>query len=142
MKNEFSIKLANGSEDTGLALLLKDLLTQNLDQNPHKIRDFIKLDIGIGLLISDADLELTMDFVSGILNLYPGIREGCGIIIKAEADTVMALSNIKIKLGMPYYFDAAGMEIVKAMGTGRLKIKGMLSHFPSLIRLSRVMSVH
>ena len=41
-----------------------------------------------------------------------------------------------------FNFDETGREIVAAMRSGRLKITGMVKHFPSLLRLSRVMSVH
>jgi len=54
----------------------------------------------------------------------------------------MNLSNQKIKWGLPYYFDETGREIMVAMKSKQLKVKGMVTHFPSLIRFSRVMSVH
>ena len=57
--------LAEGAEDLGLAVMLRDLLGQNLEQNPHKMPDFIKLHIPIGLTVSDVDIELTMVFSGG-----------------------------------------------------------------------------
>jgi len=62
-------------------------------------------------------------------------------MVEAEADIVMALSNQTIKWGLPYYFDDTGREIFSAIKTGRLKVKGMIAHFPSMMRFSRVMSV-
>ncbi len=55
---------------------------------------------------------------------------------------VMALSNLRIKWGLPYYFDEPGKEVLAAMRSGRIKIKGLIRHFPGLVRLSRIMSVH
>ena len=136
------IALAEGAEEIGLAVMLKDLLLQNLVEHPHKITDFNKMNIAIGLTVSDADLALTMAFKGGGLTIYPGIRGVPGLNITAEAETVMDLSNVRIKWGLPHYFDEPGQAVLSAMRRGTLKIKGMFAHFPSLVRLSRIMSVH
>jgi hypothetical protein len=136
------IQLAEGAEDLGLAVMLRDLLGQNFEQNPHKVPDFIKLNIPIGLTVSDVDIDLTMAFSGGALVIYPGIMGKPALCITAEAETIMGMSNLQIKWGLPYYFDDPGREVLKAMTAGRLKVKGMLLHFPSLVRLSRIMSVH
>jgi len=141
MERKFDIKLAKGAEEIGLANMLQDLLSQNLEQNPRKISDFSRLFIEIGLIVPDAEIELTMAFSRGTLTIHPGIKGKPGLMITSESYAVMALSNVKIRWGMPYYFDEEGKEVLGAMRTGRIKIKGMVTHFPSLIRLSRIMSV-
>ena len=135
------IHLAEGAEEIGLALMLQDLIAQNLDQNPHKLSDFKKLDIAIGFDVFDVAIELTLEFTDGTLTIHPGVRSWSKLNITADSDTIMNLSNQRIKWGLPYYFDETGREIMEAMKSGRLKVKGMISHFPSLIRFSRVMSV-
>jgi hypothetical protein len=142
MKRSYHVILAPGAEGTGLPDMLKDLLEQNLDQNPHKVSDFIKMNIAIGLTITDADIVITMDFARGTLTIHPGIIGQPGLMIEAEAETIMNLSNVKLKWGLPYYFDETGQEILAAIKSKRLKMKGMILHFISLVRLSRVMSVH
>ncbi len=141
MAGKIKIKLAKGADDLGLAVMLQDLLSQNLEQNPHKSKDFEKLNIDIGLVVPDAEVELTMEFKDG-LTIHEGIKGKPKLLITSEADIIMALSNLKIKGGMPYYFDKTGREVLKAMLTRRLKVKGMILHFGSLIRMSRVMSVN
>jgi len=136
------IDLDAAAENVGLATMLKDLLLQNLAENPHKVPDFRRLRIPIGLTVPDAELALTLAFDAAGLTVYQGIRGTPGLDITADAETVMNLSNVRIKWGLPYYFDAAGREVLAAMKQGRLQIRGMLRHFPSLIRLSRIMSVH
>jgi len=137
------IQLAPGAEQVGLAVMLKDLIGQNLEQHPHKLADFKKRDIRIGLAVSDADIGLTMDFKAGdAMTIHAGIIGRPELSIATEAEVVIALSNQRIKWGLPYYFDETGQEIISAIKSGRLKIRGMIAHLPSLIRLSRVMSVH
>ena len=134
--------MAEGAEEIGLAVILRDLLTQNLDQSPHKISDFYRLNLPIGLSVSDVDIQLTLDFSNGSLTILNGISDKVGLNISADSATIMNLSNQRIKWGLPYYFDETGKEILAAMKSGRLKVKGMVRFFPTLIRFSRVMSVH
>jgi len=136
------IHLADGAGEIGLALMLQDLMVQNIEQNPHKLADFKKLNISIGLEVSDAALKLTLDFARSSLTIRPGLPGRAALNIRADSGTVLNLSNQKIKWGLPYYFDETGRDILAAMRSGRLRVRGMLTHFPSLIRFSRVMSVH
>jgi len=137
------IQLAPGAEQLGLAVMLKDLIEQNLEQHPRKLADFKKLDIRVGLAVSDADIDLTMDFKAGdAMTIHAGIIGRPALRIDATAEIIITLSNQRIKWGLPYCFDEAGHEIISAIKRGQLKIKGMITHLPSLIRLSRVMSVH
>ena len=122
--------------------MIKDLIVQNLEQNPHKVSDFVKLNIAVGLVVTDVAIEMTMAFSKGSLTVHSNVSDKSGIIIRTEADIVMAMSNVKIKFGLPYYFDETGREILQAIQKHRLKISGVLLHLPSLIWLSRVMSVH
>lgn len=142
MVEDVCILLADGSEELGLAVMLRDLLLQNLELNPQKIPDFKKLNMPIGLYVSDAEVALTMAFNNGALTIHDGIQGTPGLYITADANTVMNMSNLKIKWGLPYYFDETGREVLAAMKSGRLSVKGILIHFPSLLRLSRIMSVH
>ena len=142
MSQFIKIQLAEGAENIGLAIMLRDLLAQNIELNPHKLPDFRRLNIPVGLKVYDVDIELTLEFSKGVLTIHPGILKSARLKITAESDTIMNLSNQKIKWGLPFYFDETGRQIIAAMKSGRLKIMGILQHFPSLLRLSRVMSVH
>jgi len=136
------INLSEEASDIGLAVMLQDLLVQNMDQHPHKLIDFKKLNISIGLEVSDVDIALTLTFADNTLTIRPGISDRPQLRITTDAETVMALSNQKMRWGLPWYFDETGRKIWSAMKGNRLKVKGMIAHFPSLIRFSRVMSVH
>lgn len=136
------INLAQGAEEIGLAIMLQDLIVQNIEQNPHKLTDFKKLDIAIGLDVCDVAIKLTLVFSNNALTIQPGIQGQPELNITADSATVMNLSNQKIKWGLPYYFDETGREIMAAMRSRRLRVAGMIRHFASLIRFSRVMSVH
>jgi len=137
-----NIVLAGEAKDLGLAVMLKDLLDQNLVQNPHKLHDFRQLNIGFALIVTDAELELTMVFKGGNLTIHAGVHPRAKVQIAIETEMVLAMSNLQIKNGLPYYFDETGREVLKAIFTRKLKIRGLLRHFPSMVRLSRVLSIH
>ncbi len=136
------INLAEGAQEIGLAVMLQDLIVQNIEQNPHKLTDFKKLNITIGLEVFDVEIQLTLEFADSWLTIRPNIEKQAKLNIRADSQTLMNLSNQKIKWGLPDYFDETGREILAALRSGRLKVKGLFAHFPSLIRFSRVMSVH
>ena len=142
MPDNIRIELTEGAEEVGLAAMLRDLLVQNLEQNPHKISDFVKLNLPIGLHVTDVEIKLTLDFSGGSLTIVNGLAGNEGLEISADSGTIMNLSNQRIRWGLPYYFDETGKEIMAAMKSGRLKVKRMLRYFPALLRFSRVMSVH
>jgi hypothetical protein len=84
MPDTVQIELAEGAAEIGLAVMLRDLLTQNLEQNPPKFLDFNKLNIPIGLNVSDAEIKLTLEFSKGSLTIYNGIKDNAGLNITAE----------------------------------------------------------
>ena len=116
----YTIQLADGADALGLPDMLKDLIGQNLAAHPAKVADFNK----------------------GRLIIHAGLLPPTHIIVSTDSEIIMALSNQTIKWGLPYYFDETGQEILAAMKSGRLKAQGMLLHLPSMIRFSRLMSVH
>jgi len=138
----YTIQLADGADALGLPDMLKDLIGQNLAAHPAKVADFNKLAIRIGLNVVDADVAITLDFNKGRLIIHAGLLPPTHIIVSTDSEIIMALSNQTIKWGLPYYFDETGQEILAAMKSGRLKAQGMLLHLPSMIRFSRLMSVH
>ncbi|MEW5722650.1 MAG: hypothetical protein AB1896_06060 [Thermodesulfobacteriota bacterium] len=142
MDPDVRVDLAPGAEEIGLAVMLQSLILQNLEAGPHKTADFCRLDLAIGMVVPDAEIEMTLDFKKGTLTIRPGLTGRPGLVITAASAVVMALSNQRIRWGLPWYFDETGREILAAMKSGRLKVKGLLRHFPSLVRLGRVMSVH
>ncbi len=137
-----NIILSREAEEIGLAVMLKELLDQNLAQSPHKLDDFRRLNMGFALIVTDAELELTMVFQDGTLTIHGGSHPEARVHIAIESGMVLAMSNLRIKNGLPYYFDETGREVLTAIFTRKLRIRGMLRHFPSMVRLSRVLSIH
>src|SRR5579883_981362 len=98
-----SIELAPGAEENGLALMLADLVRQNLDSKPHKKGDFDALDGAVSIVADDADVALTLRFDGGRLTIHDGIVGIPDVTIRGDSDTILALSNMPLatSLGLP-----------------------------------------
>ncbi len=145
-----SIELAPGAEDNGLAMMLADLVRQNLEAKPHKKEDFEALRCAVSIVAEDADVALTLRFDRGTLRIHDGIVGIPDVTIRGTSDTILALSNMPLtsRLGLPVPNprDKEAVRTVRsvmdAMRAGKFHIYGAAFHLPLLLRLTRVMSIN
>jgi hypothetical protein len=145
------VELAPGAEDNGLAIMLADLVRQNIEAKPHKLRDFESLAGTVAIVADDADVVLTMCFdTGGRLRIHDGIEGIPDVTIRGPSDAILALSNMPLAtpLGLPIpdrndpQEVKTVREIFGLMREGRLRIHGMLFHLPLVVKLTRVMSIN
>lgn len=134
------IELAPGAEVAPLTGLMADLLGGNLEEKPQRIKDFNALRANVGINATDAESQVTLVFHGGKLVVHNGLKDP-DLLISATVETLLGITNLKIKFGMPWYFDAVGLDTIKKLLKGELKIKGMFFHPLALTRLTKVMSV-
>ncbi|HEY8803069.1 MAG TPA: hypothetical protein VIN00_08325, partial [Candidatus Dormibacteraeota bacterium] len=92
--------------------------------------------------VTDIDEGVTLVFDAGRLTVYNGLEPKRTITIRAEAATVMSLSNLKIGvLGLPVYYDGVGRDVALKLLRGKLQIEGMLPNIATLNRVTRIFSV-
>lgn len=136
------VDYANGNEASAFAQLLGGLIEANVVSRPEKLKDFHTLKARVGILVTDIEEAVTLDFEGGHLVVRNGLEEGRDVTIRADAETVMQLSNVKIGFaGMPNYLDATGREVAGKMLTGKLRIQGLVGHLTTLNRVTRLFSV-
>ncbi len=135
------ISMAPSAEEVPMAGMLAEMLKANLEK-PEKLKVFNSLKARVFLNAEDAETSMTMDFDKGKLVVYGGEEGKPDISIITNAETLLELANINIKMGMPYYFDKTGMAIVKKLLKGELKIKGMFTHLGALTKVTKVMSLN
>jgi hypothetical protein len=152
------IGLAAGAEENGLAIMLGDLVRQNLEAKPKKKVDFDALEGRVAIVADDADVALTLVFEkarggsgsSTTLTIHDGIVGIPDVTIRGPSDAILALSNMPLAtpLGLPFPSpgDAEGMktflDLSRQMRQGKLHFYGMLLHVPLVMKLTRVMSVN
>lgn len=146
-----TISLAPGADSNGFAVMLSDLVRQNLESKPHKMSDLRAIGRArVALVADDADVALTLVFDDGVATVHDGIRGIPDVTIRAESDTVLAMSNMPLStpLRLPIAprndpeARAVADSVMRAMRKGTLKIYGGIFHPRLLLHLTRVMSVN
>jgi len=144
------IQLAPGAQENGLAVMLADLVRQNLEAKPRKVRDFDALAGAVSIVADDAEVALTLVFDRGKLVIHDGIVGIPDVTVRGGSDTILALSNLPITrpfgLPIPRPRDREAVQTVRslvdAMRAGRFHVYGGLFHPSFMLRLTRVMSVN
>jgi hypothetical protein len=122
--------------------MLGGLIEANVGSRPEKQKDFESLAAKVGIFVTDIDEGVTLDFRSGSLVVHNGLEPRRDITIRAEAGTVMSLSNLKIGLfGMPVYYDEVGRGVALKLLQGKLRIDGLLGNIATLNTVTRIFSV-
>ena len=136
------VDYADGDDASAFARMLGGLIEANVVARPEKLTDFHNLKARVGIFVTDIDEAVTLEFQGGHLLVRNGLQEGRDVTIRADADTVMQLSNVKIGFaGMPNYLDSTGREVAGKMLSGRLRIEGLLGNLTTLNRVTRLFSV-
>lgn len=144
------IELAPGAENNGFATMLADLVRQNLEAKPHKVRDFQAITGSVAIVAEDAEVALTLVFRHGQLVVHDGIQGVPDVTVRGSSDVIMAMSNVPLTrrfgLPLPARADRQGRatlrEIGAAMRAGAFHAYGMPFHVPMMVHLTRVMLVN
>jgi len=129
-------------EPSAFAAMLGGLIEANVSGRDEKKRDFKSLVARVGIFVTDIDEGVTLDFKAGKLTVHNGLRPRRTMTIRADADTVMNLSNLKIGLfGLPVYYDGVGRGVAAKLLTGKLKIDGLIPNVMTLNTVTRIFSV-
>ena len=130
------------SEPSAFASMLGGLIEANVQSRAEKQGDFENLVARVGIWVTDIDEGVTLDFKGGKLVVHNGLAAKRTLTIRADSETVMSLSNLKIgPLGLPVYFDETGRGVAGKLLRGKLKIDGLLPNVLTLNAVTRIFSV-
>ena len=130
------------AEPSAFASMLGGLIEANVENSPAKKKDFDSLGARVGIFVTDIDEGVTLDFRKGSLVVHNGLQAKRDITIRAEAETVMSLSNLRIGMfGMPVYYDEVGRGVASRLMQRRLRIDGLLGNLATLNTVTRIFSV-
>ena len=131
----------NHADEIPFSSVIADLLSGNNKQKPEKMKTFQNMFGVVGLNLPDIEAAVTLIFAGGKVRIEKGIVGKPDLIINSSSEKIISLNAIKIKFGLPYYFDEAGINVIKQLLNGELKIQGMFTHPVLLTRLTKIMSV-
>ena len=133
------IELAGEAANNGLANMVAGLILQNLQEHPKKREDFARLHASIAIVAEDAGVAMTLEFSGNMLTLHDGISGSPDVTVRANGDDIVQMSLLPLtRIGaLPDPRGSATREVL-----GRVRVYGALLHVPSVLRLTRLLSVN
>jgi hypothetical protein len=129
------------ARELGLPVMLADLIRQNIEKRPDKIQPFESLEAKVLIEIPDIQTSAGLEFHKGRLILSKDLSGTPDLHILTDSTTLLDLSLLKIKLGLPFFFDKNGFKILKKILSGGIVIKGLFKNLRILINLTKVISI-
>ena len=139
---EPEITVDGSAEENGLGNMVAELLRANVESSAYKKKVFSRMKGSVGLVATDAEVKVTLVFDRGRCVVYDGVREGTGVSVSADSDSIIELSNLRLVGGLPWYFDKAGRAVASKAFRRAIRIRGLLRHPVTLTRLGIVLSVN
>ncbi len=136
-----SIQIAPDAEAVALASMVADVVESNLEGHPERIKIFNRIKGDIGIEATEAQVGITMRFDRGECVFHDEMSPTCKLRIRADTDTLMEVTNLNIKFGIPWLFDETGRSVVRNLLKRDLKVGGILIHPLMLIQLLIILSV-
>ena len=135
------LNITNHASDVPFSFIVQELLTSNIEKSETKYATYKKMR-GIAVIdLPDIETAISLHFNKGSLTIEPGVSPGAAILIRTSSDKVMDLNVLNIRWGLPYYFNEAGRKVLSLIFSGKIKIKGLLTHPILLTYLTIIMSV-
>ena len=136
-----AVRLADGADQVGLAVMIADLVRQSLEQKPGKWKDFNGLSSLVAIDVPDAGVTVSLEFLEGSLVVHAGTPGDPDIRITAPAESVLALCMVKIVGGVPHPLHHHNRAVVARILRGEVRIEGLARSPLQLLRLTRLLSV-
>ena len=93
-------------------------------------------------MATDADVSVTLAFDRGRCVVHDGLLDGTAVVVRADSDSIIELSNVRVVGGLPWLFDRTGRGVVGKALRRVVRIRGLLRHPVTLTRLGIVLSVN
>ncbi len=128
-------------EPNGLAEMIAGLLQANVTGDADKARLLESLRGAVQLDVRDAGVTIGLKFVPGTVTVTSAAVPGADVRITADAATVMALSTVPLRYGLPDVFTPDGRAVVGKLATGELRIGGLPLGLPMLRAVTTLLNV-
>ena len=128
------------TEPNGLASMLGGIMEGNLAAHPERER--LLSDVSTyGIRAPDVDVAVSIRLAPGKITVRNGIVGKPDILVQADSETLVGLSSVPLKFGLPDVGTKEGREINKKLLKGQLKVKGLFLHPRKLATLNKLLTV-
>ena len=139
-----TVMLGEGADQNGFALMMSELIRQNVADHPDKRGPLARLRGRIGIVVEDAGVSVTLDCRAPVLRVLDGLVGVPDVTIRATSELMTKMSLIELvpRLGVPDPRGPVAKEVAAAEKSGALRVYGALEFPLSVLRLTRVLSVN
>ena len=127
-------------EPNGLASIIGGLIEGNLEQHPER-EALLRPDV-VGITAPDVEVSITLQIAPGRVGIANGLQGKPHLLVQANSDTLIELSTVPLKFGLPDNFSKEGRAVTGSLLKGRIKVRGMTRHLGKLARLNKLLSVN
>jgi hypothetical protein len=127
-------------EPNGLASMLGGLFEANVAAHPERKRLLSNV-ATYGVRAADIGVEASFRLAPGKITVRNGIIGKPDIMVETDADTLVGLSSVPLKFGLPDVTTKEGREVNRKLLKRRLRVRGLLLHPGKLARLNKLLSV-
>ncbi len=129
-------------EPNGLASMVAGLVEANIARDAARARLLASTRGAAQIDVPDAGVTIGLKFVPGALTVTSGAVPGADLRITTDAETLMSLSTVPLRLGLPDALSSEGRGVVFKLLTRGLKVRGLPFGLPLLRTVNRLLSVN
>ncbi|HEY6882019.1 MAG TPA: SCP2 sterol-binding domain-containing protein [Polyangiales bacterium] len=140
-----SVTLDAAAETDAFAIVIAELIRQNLADHPEKRADLAQMQGRVALVAEDAGTTITLRFRDGALVVHSGLFGVPDLVIRGPGEALIDLSRVpnhpRLKF-LPDYRSPVARSLARALAERKLRIHGLAGHLRLALRLSHVLSIH
>jgi hypothetical protein len=127
-------------EPSGLALMLGGLIEANLASHPEREMLLAK-PATYSIRATDVGIDVSIRLTPGRVAVRNGVVGKPDIVVETDSETLIGLSSVPLKFGLPDAMTKEGREVNRKLLKGQIKVKGLFLHPGKLARLNKLLSV-
>lgn len=130
-----------GDDVEGLPRMIADLIQSNTGSDPAKARLLERSRGAVQIDVPEAEVTVGLKFVPGTVTVSSAPVPGADVRITSNAETLLRLSGVPLRFGLPDPLTADGRAVVRAVLAGRLRVRGLPWRLGMLTTTSRLLNV-
>jgi hypothetical protein len=140
-----AVTLDPGAESDAFAIVISELIRQNLADHPQKRGELAKMRGRVALVAEDAGTTITLRFRDGQLTVYSGLFGVPDLVVRGSGESLIDLSRVPNHPRfsfLPDYRSPVARSLARALLERKLRIRGLPGHVGLFVRLGHVLSIH
>jgi hypothetical protein len=126
------------AEPNGLATVLGTLIEQNLERDPARAR---LLRPGVyAIAATDAEVAATIRVGAFGVTVANGVDPSAPVVVRGPGRDLFELAATPVRWGFPDAATRDGRAVIGAIGSRRIRVRGMVLRLPAVRRLTMLLS--